>query len=154
MSVYFEGSPQLGYASRAQIQEHVEQMVEEDATTRLFDVVSEDKIKKLGRKVFRQMLQRPMSERGEFSKPNNSDQFVMYDDDSMLGTFAYEVGRRDKDEELGDLINLDYLKAAIDGSFRLPPGSEAPHFTAQVEPVVNSFLEERSQFLGATQAND
>ena len=59
MSVYYEGSPKLGYASRGQIREHVEQMAEEDAATRLFDVMNGDKTARLAKKAFRQMVQPP-----------------------------------------------------------------------------------------------
>ena len=152
MSVYYEGSPKLGYASRGQIREHVEQMAEEDAATRLFDVMNGDKTARLAKKAFRQMVQPPMSDESKYCEPRNGNQFLMFDDDSMLGTFAYEVGRRDEDEDLGDLINLDFLIARINGDFALPPDIKAPHFTAQVKPIVESFLEERTRFMDTPHA--
>jgi hypothetical protein len=145
MHIYYEGSPNLGYASAAQIVECVARVLEHDDSERLFPVHDPAKVQRLGQKVFKQMARGI----GTF-RPQLEDRYVFYHNDDALGTDTYELGVESDDPELGTLINLDSLDASLSdqfGAWDLPK----PHYTRQVEPIATQFLEQRKQILGIRQ---
>lgn len=142
---HYEGSPELGYASLGQVIEFaVARAAEQDGTS--CTTPQDERNRRLGEKAFRQMRE------GAYIHPHLGPQdngsYESYADDPGIMHETYETGLRSDDEELGDLINLDFLVASLAG--RLPSWyfPRRPHFTPQVKPVVDEFIAERKQFLG------
>lgn len=149
MYIQYEGSPNLGYASLGQIVEYTETKMSENDAERLFSVHDPKRVQRIGKKVFQQMARGI----GSTFYPKEDNKYVLYHHEDGLGTDVYELGAESDDPELGTLINLDSLNATLErefGTCDLP----LPHYTPQVKPLAEAFLQDRKAFLGMDNRGD
>jgi hypothetical protein len=144
-NIHHKDSPEFGYVSKGQVCEQVNALMQAEDSERLFNVSSTKSASRLASMVFNQMT--AVVRMRTHSRPDFQDRYIYSAPTVSQGAFYYEAGMLSPEDDLGDLINLDFLNALIEERSHID-GIGSPRFTPKVQPVVESLLTERKKFLG------
>lgn len=140
----YEDSPNLGYVSRGQFVEFVEQHPQSVDNQSAFSRNDPEVIRGFGEKAFNCMLHRldvvPHNKRP-------SGQYMKFNDIDARGIFSIESGVESAEPEVGSLINLDFLEAFITTPRRF--GIYRQPFSAQTLKFIQDYIAERKNLLAA-----
>lgn len=149
-NIKFAGASRLGYLSYDQLHEYVEVHTSEatDQSERLF--TGEPSIRKVeivAQKAFNKVAPSSLRVHNDSPEVSYANKYLLYERDDLFmdgqPIASIEIGIHD--EELGDLINLDYLYSRFSDKRR------RPKLTPQVKKVFEGYMATRIDFMTQTE---